>query len=246
MKEQKSEKLYQALGGVEPALLSEAENALPRRRKVVWLKWAAAAACLALLLSTFALPGHDNAFTVTAYAMETDENGTMALRPFDGNASYPHIRYGGLSYDENFYLPISLGYKGTNIEHVTFSTENGFFFIQNREELEASFIPQPEEGFYDDATDWREPFPPFQNLGRTLVLDDSSKDRLFLENVVLWGCERELLWTEDAEVANGGYYTIPDTIELTATALFKDGTTQEVPVTLHYDKTTATWRPNGE
>lgn len=239
MNEQKSEKLYKTLGRVDPMLLSEAENTLPHRGKVIWLRWAAAAACFALVLSMFVLPGRGNAFSVTAYAMETDENGTVSFQASD--AADSDLAWGGtFALDGMFYATLSLGYEGKNIEHVTFSAEKGFFAAQSRKEVEAAPFSAIEVSMTDGHAKASRAPVPYQNLGSTVILDDSFDDLLF------WGIDSQSLWTEDAEAENGGYYTVPDEIVLTAKAVFKDGTTQEIPVTIHFDDATGSWQPDGK
>lgn len=188
----------------------------PRRRRVPWaIPAAAALLAFALLTAPLAIPNTPNAFVVKAYVMEQSEDGSLALRETDLLDAQD---YWGGHYDGetgNYFINVALKYEGENIERVTFRTEDGFFARQRLSDYETLDGVQrvyvgPDNRLAVVGTD-------FDVVGGELTLDafDDPDDLL-----LFWGGHADSL------------RDIPHQAEFTATALFRDGTTQQVPITL--------------
>jgi len=66
--------LNEAIGNIDVDIIDEAENYKKKPGKPVWIKWGAAAACLAVLVAVIGVFFHNGSgMTVTAYAHGTDE-----------------------------------------------------------------------------------------------------------------------------------------------------------------------------
>lgn len=209
----KGEDLLEQMDFVDPVYVAAAEQP-PRKKKHRWLKVGVAAACLglALLAVIWEMPNPANMFVVKAYALEEQEDGTIGLRESD-LLQQPDV-WGGYYDGEHLYINVGLRYEGENIESVTFTTEEGFFAKQSISALSTG-----------------------ENVGRMYVGADNT--------LVLVGTEFEIVgsqvtlsgetMTDDLllfwgmESETGAH---PNKLEMTAVATFRDGQTQEVPISV--------------
>ena len=207
------EELLEKMGLADPAYVAAADRP-PRKRKHGWVKYGIAAACLGLVLlaSLLGMPGPANTFAVKAYALEEQADGTIGLKETD-LLHQPDV-WGGYYDGEYLYISVGLRYEGENIESVTFTTEEGFFAKQSISALSTG-----------------------ENVGRMYVGADNT--------LVLVGTEFEIVgsqvtlsgetMTDDLllfwgmESETGAH---PNKLEMTAVATFRDGRTQEVPISV--------------
>ena len=207
------EELLEKMGLADPAYVAAADRP-PRKRKHGWVKYGIAAACLGLVLlaSLLGMPGPANTFAVKAYALEEQADGTIGLKETD--LLHQSDVWGGYYDGEYLYINVGLRYEGENIESVTFTTEEGFFAEQSISALSTG-----------------------ENVGRMYVGADNT--------LVLVGTEFEIVgsqvtlsgetMTDDLllfwgmESETGAH---PNKLEMTAVATFRDGRTQEVPISV--------------
>ena len=123
-----------------------------------------------------------NSFTVRAYAIEPQADGTVARREI--NLANQTGAWGGLHDGENLYLGINLDVSGENIKSVEFSITDGFFAKQYHEaqdELLASDRPMsvqvPDGDGNLRTVVFGEEFVP---LGQRISLDDIQAENLLL------------------------------------------------------------------
>lgn len=204
--------LFDGLGAVGARYYQEACDYKPRRHWI-WRGAAAACVCLGILGALLALPREDNVFTIKAYALDLEADGTIGLRAQD-IWERPEI-LGGHFDGENFYVNIGLGYEGEHVARVTFTTERGFFAKQNVAELSleenvSRMYVGPEQQLALCGEE-------FEIVGNRVTVDKSA-----LESGVL------LFWG----MAASGREDVPEQVPITAEAEFRDGTKQKVTVTL--------------
>ena len=207
------ETLYRGISQISDSILEEAEQAKPEKKRAFWIKWAAAAACLAALVSLYLLAGVGNAFSVKAYALGKDQDGEIELVETD--LLDPGEMWGGHYDGETFYVNIGLRYEGENIRSVEFSTEEGFFATQNVKELSDSenvgeLYVGPDNRLVVFGTE-------FEHVGSTVTLEEGVMDDGLL---LFWG------------VALSDLAQRPEKAEITAKARFQNGSTQELPITV--------------
>lgn len=213
----KREELSEVISSIDPKFILEAETYSwkTRRRKHLWRGGAAAAAlvCLAVLLHTLLPQKPAGLFTVKAYALDLDEGGAVVLREEDLLAKSDY--WGAYCDGENFYINMGLRYEGENIESVTFTTEEGFFAQQwitpgmSEEDVSAIYAgPEKQLVVFGEE---------FTLCGSSVTLEGSEMEEGLL---LFWGIQA--LSTDD----------IPRNPQMTAKAVFQDGSTQTIPVTL--------------
>lgn len=175
----------------------------------------AAALAVALLIGG-ALAGTvfslGNAFSVQAYALEETTDGRVILREtdlYDQSAGW-----GGYYDGERLFVSIGMRYDGRNLASVSFSTETGFFAVQHISDYDdADEVMKICVGSDDKPVMIGESF---EILGTEIRFDGAMDDDLLL----FWGTESP----------DGDY--IPESIELVATARFKNGQTQTLPLSV--------------
>lgn len=207
------ETLYRGISQISDGILEEAEQSEPEKKRAFWIKWAAAAACLAVLASLYLLAGAGNAFSVKAYALGKDQNGEIELRETD--LLDPGELWGGHYDGETFYVNIGLRYEGENIRSVEFSTEEGFFATQNVKELsDGENVGELHVGADNRLVVFG---TEFEHMGSTVTLENGVMDDGLL---LFWG------------VSLSDLSQMPEKAEITAKARFQNGSTQELPVTV--------------
>ncbi len=197
---------------VDPAYL-EAADERPDTKKRNWLKYGIAAACLCAVLATSiaGMPNPANAFFVSAYALELAGDGTIKLKETD--LIEKSDVWGGHFDGENFYVNVGLRYAGSNIRRVDFTTETGFFAKQHIGSLD---VGKNVSKLYVGADNKLVVYgTEFEIVGGTVTL---SEETMTDDLLLFWGTQA----TDMDEV--------PKHIDITATAAFYDGRTQEVSV----------------
>ena len=209
----KGEELLEKMNLVDPAYVAAADQP-PRKKKRRWLKIGAAAACLglALLAVLWGMPNPANVFVVKAYALEEQADGTIGLKESD-LLQQPDV-WGGYYDGEYLYINVGLRYEGENIESVTFTTEEGFFAKQY---ISALSTEKNVSRLYVGADNTLVLVgTEFEIVGSQVTLNgETMTDDLLL----FWGMESET-----------GVH--PNKIEINAVATFRDGRTQEVPISV--------------
>ncbi|GHU49290.1 hypothetical protein FACS1894127_2160 [Clostridia bacterium] len=104
------------------------QRKLPLFRSAVALATVAAVFCLVMFGTTLLNPQTDNVFSIKAYAMEQQTDGSVELREVD-LINQDHI-WSGYNDGENIYLNVRLKCEGENIKSVDFFTDEGFFAKQ--------------------------------------------------------------------------------------------------------------------
>ncbi|WP_295733480.1 hypothetical protein [uncultured Oscillibacter sp.] len=199
---------------VEPVYL-EAADKRPAVRRRGWLKYGAAAACLCAILGSllWETPDPSNAFCLKACALELAEDGSLTLKETD-LLDQPDV-WGGHFDGENFYAGVGLRYDGSNIDHVLFTTESGFFAKQyvnrlSEEENVSRLYVGPENRLVMYGEE-------FEIAGSRITLDsETMTDDLLL----FWGTRA------------AGMREVPEKVTVKAAAVFRDGRTQELTVSL--------------
>ena len=207
------EELLEKMGLADPAYVAAADRP-PKKRKHGWLKVGVAAACLGLVLlaAIWGMPTPANMFVVKAYALEEQADGTIGLKETD-LLHQPDV-WGGYYDGEHLYINVGLRYEGENIESVTFTTEEGFFAKQSISALSTGknvsrLYVGTDSTLVLVGTE-------FEIVGSQVTLNgETMTDDLLL----FWGMESE----------TGAH---PFRIEMTAVATFRDGRTQEVPISV--------------
>ena len=211
------EEISEALSGIDSRYVLEAEiySWKKRRRTRLWRGGAAAAAllCMVILAQTLLPRQAGGIFTVKAYALDLDENGTVVLREEDLLEKSDY--WGGYCDGENYYINLGFRYEGENIENVTFSTEEGFFARQQilpgmSEEDVSAIYAGPENQLLVFGED-------FEVCGSSITLEGTEMEEGLL---LFWGVKA--LSPDD----------IPKDPRITAEAVFQDGSTQTVDVHL--------------
>ena len=204
--------LFDGLGAVGERYYQEACDYKPRRHWI-WRGAVAACVCLGLLGTLLALPQENNAFVVKTYALDLQEDGTIGLRAEDV-WERPEI-LGGHFDGENFYVNIGLGYEGEHVARVTFTTETGFFAKQNVAEL--SLEENGSRMYVGAEQQLALCGEEFEIVGNRVTVDKSALESGIL---LFWG------------MAASGSDDLPEQVPITAEAEFRDGTKQEITVTL--------------
>ena len=212
------EEISEALSGIDSQYVLEAETYSwkKRRRTRLWRGGAAAAALLCLVILAQALLPRQvgGIFTVKAYALDLDENGTVVLREEDLLEKSDY--WGGYCDGENYYINLGFRYEGESIENVTFSAGEGFFAWQRispgmSEEDVSAIYAGPENQLLVFGED-------FEVCGNSVTLEGTEMEEGLL---LFWGVEA--LSPDD----------IPKNPRITAEATFQDGSTQIVDIHLN-------------
>ena len=159
-----------------------------------------------------------NAFTIRAYAMELQADGTIIKHEID--LLDQTGTWGGFYDGEYMYINISLEVEGENIESVKFSLENGFFAKQNYNPHEVQSVTT-RRLYVGDADGNLVPTvfgAEFERLGNQIALTDMQAD-----NVLLF------------VAASANQYTMPENIEIQVHVLFYDGEQQTRTFTLNFE-----------
>lgn len=219
----KNESVVDAFDRLGPDAAAEArvlarirEKQARRSRSLRWALPAAAAAALALAVLAGTVFPRDagNVFTVRAYALEESADGGVVLREtdlYDQSAGW-----GGYYDGKNLFISIGMKYDGSNIESVTFSAETGFLAAQHISDYEKGSPSDVTKVYVGPDEKLVMIGETFEILGPEITFEGAMDDDLLL----FWGTE-----SPDGD-------SIPDSIELTATARFRNGETQTVPVSV--------------
>ena len=162
--------------------------------------------CIAFVIMLMNPQQGNNIFSISAYAMEQQADGSVALHEVDIRANNA---WSGFSDGVVTYLNIGLTFEGENIESVKFVANDGFFAKQHIPDGTAGDVPIIVGG--DGAiqlygTD-------FERYGGDVVLDQEA----IAGNMLLFlGFDSE----------------IPHTVTIGAIATFNDGTTYEETVVI--------------
>ena len=203
-------------------IMDKIKNKQKKSRPVFRMKIAAAVAaviCLAVVGGLLAAPNGENIFSVKAYALGETEEGAIGLREID-LLDQPDV-WGSYSDGENFFVSVGLRYEGKNIKSVEFSTAEGFFAKQYIDKLsDGKGITKMYVGADNRLVMYGDEF---EIAGDTITLnEDTMTDDLLL----FWGTDADFM--SSIPTRSG----LPEIIEITAKAVFKNGKTQEVPVTI--------------
>jgi len=152
-------------------------------------------------------------FTISAYALDLDESGAVVLREADLLETSDY--WGGYRVGDTYYVSMGLRYKGTDIRSVTFTTEEGCFARQQitsdmSEEAVSKLYIGPDNRLIVFGTD-------FEPLGDSVTLEGSEMDE---GTLLFWGVQA--LSPDD----------IPKNPRITAQAVFQDGSSETLQVTL--------------
>ncbi|MDR2615301.1 MAG: hypothetical protein LBC28_01850 [Oscillospiraceae bacterium] len=239
-------RLFKAIGGIDDRFISEQAEKMPlarqknsyiplRSKRSVFRRSAFAMATAAVLISCFLFgnmlmnPTIGNAFVLKAYAMEQQQDGTIALREVDLLDGQTHY-WSTYSDGDVFYVSANLKCEGENIESVDFYAADGFFAkqylkVENgviiaEEGVPAIYRMAPGDTGYT-ITMYGEDFDIIGNAF-TLKKDALTDDfLLFLGKTISDWRER------------------PSEMTVRAVATFSDGKTQEKTLTLNLDSTEA-------
>lgn len=172
------------------------------------------AICVTLLvISPISMSYSGNAFSVSAYTVEKNIEGTFILKETD-LINQPEV-WGGYFDGENFYVYIGLGYEGKNIEQVIFTTENGFFAVQNLRKLSNEETPSR---LYVGEENRLVVFgDKFEIEGSSYILDNDTAQE---ETLLFWG-------TKAKDMSK-----VPEQATISATAYFHNGKTQTLSLTI--------------
>ena len=159
-----------------------------------------------------------NAFTIRAYAMELQTDGTLVRREID--LSDQTGTWGGFHDGEHLYINVSLEVEGENIKSVDFSLESGFFATQYYNPHEVQSVTN-NRLYVGDADGNLVPAvfgTEFERLGSKIALADMQAD-----NVLLF------------VAAPANPCTMPENIEIQVHVLFYDGEQQTQTFTLNFE-----------
>jgi len=156
-----------------------------------------------------------NAFTIRAYAMEHQVDGSVMLREVD-LIEQSH-NWGGAIVGENFFLSIRLHAEGENIQSVAFTTDDGFFAKQYLEIENGEVIIDNAPILYVGGSDYIAFVgTDFEIIGSSLILyNDDMTDNL-LPFLGMTFADRQ----------------IPQQMTIFAVATFNDGSMQEEVITI--------------
>jgi hypothetical protein len=191
----------------------------PKRRPALSVA-VAAVLCLAIIGGIFLSPKGNNVFNLTAYALEAREDGSTELREID-IADQPDTYWNGYFNDGVFYVSVGLKCEGENLKSVEFSVDEGFFAKQyiggaaTGTDIPAMYV---NDRLVMYGTE-------FEKLGNKFTL---TGDTLGGELLLFWGIELENV----AEDSIFDRDSLPEKIDIRATARFSDGKTQEETLTI--------------
>ncbi|MDR1132142.1 MAG: hypothetical protein LBL15_06980 [Oscillospiraceae bacterium] len=222
----KNRKIIRAFDAIQPdkALEARVLNKIlqKRRRKRPVLKTAvslatAAVICLAMFGAPLLTPRADNAFSIKAYAMEQQTDGSVALREVD-LINLPHV-WSAYIDDENIYLNVRLKCEGENIKSVDFFTDDAFFAKQYIKMKNGKIVTGNVSMLYVGESQTLAMYgTDFEIVGNTLTLDqDTMTDDLLL-----------FLGTENIEGL------VPSAMTVHAAVTFDDGETREETLVLDF------------
>lgn len=211
------EEISEAVSNLDPQFVLEAATYSWKKRRITKLFRGGAAiaamVCLAVLLHTLIPQQPAGIFTVKAYALDLDDSGAVVLREEDLLEKSDY--WGGYYDGENYYINMGFRYEGENIQQVTFTTEEGFFAQQqitpgmSQEDISAIYA-----GPENDLIVFGEEFTV---CGSSVTLEGAEMAEGLL---LFWGIQA--LSADD----------IPKNPQITAEAVFQDGSTQTVDVRL--------------
>lgn len=211
------EEISEAVSNLDPKFVLEAATYSWKKRRITKLfrggAAVAAMVCLAVLLHTLIPQQPAGIFTVKAYALDLDDSGAVVLREEDLLEKSDY--WGGYCDGENYYVNMGFRYEGENIQQVTFTTEEGFFAQQqitpgmSQENISAIYA-----GPENDLIVFGEEFTV---CGSSVTLEGGEMEEGLL---LFWGIQA--LSADD----------IPKNPQITAEAVFQDGSTQTVDVSL--------------
>jgi len=220
----KSEKIITAFNEIKPnqaakerifkKMQQEKSGKKPILRTIAVITAVAAMLCFMLFGPRVVTPKSNNLFSINAYAVEQQSDGSLDLQKVD--LVEPGGSWGGMYYNGKFFINIGVKCDGENIKSVQFSTENGFFVKQDISKNSSS-EEEPVVFVYVSGSD--RPLLhglEFEELGSTFSL---SKSVTADDTLIFWGME-----SAEAD--------IPSKITFDAVATFHDGTTQKETVTI--------------
>ena len=196
------------------------------RRLAVTLAAAAVLVFCFLFGNMLMTPQSGNLFSITAYAVEQQADGSDELRKVDLIEQTPV--WGGYEDGEYFYLNVGLKCEGENLKSVAFSTNDGFFVKQYYKMMKLAVSPYTFIGpdgsivdvdVYGDMTIALFTDLEKVNVGSKLMLDpDTMTEDFFL-----------LLGMENTEARQGS-----GQITIHGIATFHDGKQQEETLVIDY------------
>jgi hypothetical protein len=226
----KNEKIVNAFNTIQPSgevknrvfskVMSKQHKQRPRFKAAVSLATAAAVICLMVFGSMLLFPQNENIFTLKAYAMEQQADGSIVLREVDLHSETYHW----ISYNDGslFYVNANLKCEGENIQSVVFYADDGFFAKQyliiedgkivQEDGVSASYVKGPSD---DDYTLLRYGTD-FDIIGNSFTLESD----VMTDNFLLFVGMEISDWREN-----------PSQITIRAVATFNDGKTQEETIT---------------
>jgi hypothetical protein len=192
----------------------------PIQKAAVSLGFAAAVIYLVVLGNMLLFPRGDNVFAIKAYAMEPQEDGSVALRGVDllGEETY---YWSTFTDGKSFFVSANLKCEGENIRSVDFYTADGFFAKQHLKTengkivsgVPAIYRKAPGDTNYTLAMYGTD----FEVIGSRFTLE---KDAMTEDFLLFLG----------TEISNG--QERPSRMTLRAVATFDDGNKQEESITL--------------
>jgi hypothetical protein len=228
----KNEKIINAFNTVQPSdkvrnrVFEKAMQKQHKKRPVfktaATLATAAAMICLMVFGSMYLSPQSDNVFSMKAYAMEYQADGSVDLGEID-LTNQQHIG-GGYLDNGILYLNTILKCEGENIKYVEFSTDDGFFAKQKEnlyiEEGKTIYDYSPKFNIGEDDTlhiVWHGSTN-FEKIGNSLTLDSETIN----DNLIFLGTEYI-----------GGQMPY-STITINAVVTFNDGKQQEETLVIKF------------
>ena len=216
------ESLFSAIGNISDSYIESAAPKNRHKRNNVRRRFATLAATAAII--TFAVFGNlfvnpmtDNMFSLRAYSMELQYDGSVSLYEIDIDLINQMDDWGGHFDGEHLFLNIALQPVGENIKNIEFNVDKGFLAIQHITRENGVIVrddrtPMIVTGAGSIALFGSE----FEIMGSRFLLEaDGINDDLLL----FWGQE----WDQT---------TRPGSISINAVATFNDGVTQEESVTV--------------
>ncbi|MCL2838281.1 MAG: hypothetical protein FWE04_04340 [Oscillospiraceae bacterium] len=178
----------------------------PVFRTAISLATTAAVLMFAVFGVRFFAPDVNNTFSLQAFAMEVQEDGTFGLREID---LMTNEFWAGHFDGDNFFVSVGLRYKGNNIQNVEFSTNEGFFATQRIRSLaHTESVPHTYMGLDSQLMMFG---TEFYVVGNAITFGSAMDDDILL----FWG-------SNDVNIDN-----IPESIEIRANVIFNDGETYE-------------------
>ena len=237
----KNEKIADALNAIQPSdeaknrvfgkVLQRREKSRRTHKKAVAFAATAAAFCLMVFGGRLLPAQSGNAFTLKAYAIEQQADGTTTLREVDllDDTQFWSYHFDG----EEFYLNVNLKCEGANIKSVDFFADEGFFAKQylptepGEVTVHVSSVPTAGRTDSDGVTTITLYGYSFEKIGNKLTL---NKDEV--TSGMLFFLGQEIQVTDWSRV----HEQLPTQMRIRAVATFDDGTTQEKTHTLDLAK----------